>query len=184
MESIKSVQLKVPESINSIEICSVKIETINGPLIFSAVHRRPTIKIKCDDLSVLVDLNKDAKFVVAGDFNAHLGSNKNCTNGRSINEWFEKTQSKYKMKIMSPAKPTCSTNGTSSFIDFAIMSENFQMLNCDINGKLPSSEIFSDHSVFRNMSRDEIDSVCLNIENIFSSAIKIMCRKLKSHTEK
>lgn len=68
IETIKSSQLKIPLLINSVEMCSVQIETSNGPLIFSAVYRRPTINIKCDDLSIIIDSNKMAKFVIAGDW--------------------------------------------------------------------------------------------------------------------
>lgn len=45
IKTIKSTQLKLPESINSTEICSVKIETINSQIIFNAVYRRPRINI-------------------------------------------------------------------------------------------------------------------------------------------
>lgn len=163
LETINSAQIKLPESINSIEICSVEIETISGPIIFSAVYRKPSINIKCDELSVIIDTNKNKKFIFAGDFNAHCniwGSNKTCTNGRSIKEWFNKNRPKYNMKIVAPAKPSCNTKGIYSFIDFAIMSEDLQITNCDINGKLPSNEIFSDHSViYMNIACDKIKMI-------------------------
>lgn len=225
-ELIKSAQLKPHESIKSIEICAIQIETITGPIIFSALYRRPKININCDDLSVILNSNNNTKFVFAGDFNAHCplwGSNKTCTNGRMISDWYTANKSKYKMKIMSPAKPSCLSKGSSSFLDFAIMSDDLQVLNCDMNGKLPSNEIFSDHSViymqiacdkilinnptsiknfkktnwfkfnkyidrkiqdlniplYRNMSRHEIDSVCVSIENIFTSAIETIVPEIK-----
>lgn len=163
MDTIKCSQLKSHDSVRSIEICSVEIETLNGPIILSALYRRPTIKLNCDDLSVIIDSNKNVKFVIAGDFNAHCpiwGSNKMCTNGRSVCEWYNANKSKYKMKIVAPTKPSCNSGGTSSFIDFAIISDDLQLLNCDINGKLPSDEIFSDHSViFMQIACDKIQTI-------------------------
>lgn len=226
IEEIKSSQIKLKEQVNSIETCNIQIETMNGPIIFSAVYRKPTINIKSDDLSVIIKSNKNAKFVIAGDFNAHCsiwGSNKMCLNGRMISEWYNKNKSRFNMKIVSPAKPSCHSNGTNSYIDFAILSDNLSLTNCDTNGKLPSDEIFSDHSViymqincdniltnkpisiknfkktnwinfnkyvdgkindlnipvYRNMSRLEIDSVCLNIEHIFKNAIKNFVPEIK-----
>lgn len=160
LESIKSSQIIINESVQSIESCSVQIETLNGPIVFSAIYRKPNINIKCDNLSVIINSNKNAKFVIAGDFNAHCatwGSKKICTNGRMINEWYNKNKPKYNIKIVSPAKPSCHSNGTNSYIDFAIMSANLNILNCDTNGKLPSEEIFSDHSViFMQIACDKI----------------------------
>lgn len=64
------------------------------------------------------------------------------------------------MKIMSPAKPSCHSNGASSYIDFAILSNDLRILNCDTNGKLPSNEIFSDHSViFMEIACDKIQMI-------------------------
>lgn len=104
--------------------------------------------------------DKNSKFVIAGDFNAHCqtwGSEKMCMNGKLISEWYNNNQSKHNMKIVSPAKPTYHSNNTSSFIDFAIISDNFNVSNCDINGKLESREIFSDHSViFMQIDCDKI----------------------------
>lgn len=109
LESIKSSQIIINESVQSIESCSVQIETLNGPIVFSAIYRKPSINIKCDNLSVIINSNKNAKFVIAGDFNAHCatwGSKKICTNGRMINEWYNKNKPKYNIKIVSPAKPS------------------------------------------------------------------------------
>lgn len=230
IETIKSMQLSLVTLVRSIEVCSVQIESLNGPIIFSAVYRRPTINIECEDLSLIIDMNKKSKFVIAGDFNAHCqlwGSNKICTNGKTISDWYNFNKSKYKMKISSPAKPSCHSNNSSSFIDFAIMSEELNIVNSDTNGKLPSDEIFCDHSViymqincdnvimskpsyiknfkktnwnfnayidekiidlnipiYRNMSCNEIDNVCMNIENIFKSAIKNFVPEIKIPTGK
>lgn len=63
------------------------------------------------------------------------------------------------MKIASSVKPSYSTS-TSSFKDFAIMSDDSKTLNCDINGKLLSTEIFSDHSViFMHINCDRIQMI-------------------------
>lgn len=166
-ETIESSQVKTPESTKSIELCTVKIESVDGPIFVSSVYRKPTIGIKCDDLSVIINLSKNGKYIIAGDFNAHCsiwGSNKMCTNGRAISDWFGNNESKYKMKIVAPAKPSCNTNGVESYIDFAIMSRELQILNCDINGKLPSNEIFSDHSVIHmKIACDKLQSSIPNI---------------------
>lgn len=61
------------------------------------------------------------------------------------------------MKIKSPKDPSCSASENGSFIDFAILSDNITVTNCDINDKLPSKEIFSDHSViFIEITCDKI----------------------------
>lgn len=226
IENIDSVQVIAPDSLISIETCNVKIETINGPILFSAIYRKPSTQINCNDLSKIIALNNNSTFVIGGDFNAHSpfwGGNKMCSNGRKLSDWFTANRDKYKMKIMAPAKPTCHSKNASSFIDFTILSEHLPILNCDINGKLPSNEIFSDHSVIflniacdkikmiepvriknfkktnwpafnkyidenvnntnipmcRNMSRTEIDNVCVCIENIFMSAIEQFVPEIK-----
>lgn len=150
-----------PKDIESLESCSVKVNLENNrQIVFSAIYRRPIIKIKCDDLSRLLKINKESDFMIAGDFNAHnplWGSDKVCTNGRLINEWFDENKNTFKAIIKSPKNPTCSSNKKGTFIDFVIISENLRIANSDINGKIPSAEIFSDHSViFTNICCDKI----------------------------
>lgn len=150
-----------PKDIESLESCSVKVNLENNrQIVFSAIYRRPIIKIKCDDLSRLLKINNKSDFMIAGDFNAHnplWGSDKVCTNGRLINEWFDENKNTFKAIIKSPKNPTCSSNKKGTFIDFVIISENLRIANADINGNIPSAEIFSDHSViFTDICCDKI----------------------------
>lgn len=92
VESIDCEFVQQPKEIKSIESCSVKINCENSQIIFSAIYRRPTNKIHCEDLSYLLKTSNSANHMIAGDFNAQSpmwGSNKTCTNGRLINEWLE-----------------------------------------------------------------------------------------------
>lgn len=89
-------------------------------------------------------------FIIGGDFNAHnplWGSTRACSNGRTICDWFSINKDKFKMLMKSPHNPSCNVSQNGSFIDFTILSESLNLTNCDTNNKLPSIDIFADHSV-------------------------------------
>lgn len=99
---IDSEYIQQPNGIESIESCSVKINLENNKrMIFSAVYRRPTNKIKCDDLTLLLKIDKNADHMIAGDFNAQSvlwGGDKTGTNGRLIDEC-ENGSTKIKIRL-------------------------------------------------------------------------------------
>lgn len=163
LENILSAYIKTPESIQSIESCSIRIDLEHSAIILSAIYRKPTKKINCVDLTTLINIDKNAIFILAGDFNAHSplwGSNKMCPNGREINEWFDDNKHSLKMKTIFPRDPSCSVSETGSYIDFAIMSDSINITNSDSDGRLPSEQIFSDHSViFMNVKCDKIKKI-------------------------
>lgn len=158
--SIECEHLAKPSNIESIETCSVKMQTKTSAIVFIAIYRRPIVKINGSDLRKLINIDKNASFVIGGDFNAHSplwGSSTTCTNGRIINDWFNFNKATPKMSIKCSKNPTCNVNASGSFIDFAILSENLNVTNCDSENKLPSRNIFSDHAViFLDLSCDTI----------------------------
>lgn len=218
-ENIKSVQVKSTEEIKSIEYCSIRVELDNGAFFLSAIYRKPSTPISAEDLTKLIKLSENNAFILAGDFNAHnplWGSLNVCTNGRTICDWFSTNKNKFKMTIKSPKNPSCSAGQNGSFIDFAILSESLNITNCDSSNRLPSIDIFADHSVIfieinrirvqneeslkfknfkktnwsrfneyideklinlkmpihHNIHNEKIDEICLEIENIFKSAVE------------
>lgn len=159
-DRIESEHIEKPDGIKSLESCSVKVNLKNGAIIFSAIYRRPTVKIINTDLTDLINIDKNVNFVIGGDFNAHAplwGGSTICTNGKEIDEWFHLNKNTLKMSILGSKKPTCNVSASGSFIDFAILSDNLNVTNCDIGNKLPSRNIFSDHAViFLNINCEPV----------------------------
>lgn len=90
-EKIKCEHIQNPINMSSLESCSVKIETKTSANIFSAIYRRPIEKMIESDLTKLANIDKNANFVIGGDFNAHSplwGGSMTCSNGKIIDEWF------------------------------------------------------------------------------------------------
>lgn len=142
--------IDMKNKICSIECCTIKIKMSNNKnLYFCAIYRKPTIKIEKKDLNAIFDVEKNAEYIVGGDFNAKSpiwGGNVWCSNGRVIHEWMEAYANKYKVKIKATNNPTCHRNSNGTFIDFAIVSESLCFMNTDVNGNLPTIDFFSDHS--------------------------------------
>lgn len=134
----------------SLECCTIKIKMNNNKnLYICAIYRKPTTKIEKDDISSIFNIEKNAEYVVGGDFNAkspHWGGNVWCQNGREIYEWMQNNNEKYNVKIMATSNPTCHRSTNGSFIDFAIASDKINFTNINNLNKLPTIDYFSDHS--------------------------------------
>lgn len=159
-DRISCEHLNIPSNMRSLESCSVKIILKNSGIIFSAIYRRPINKIDESDLTELINIDKNAEFVIGGDFNSHSplwGGSMTCSNGQIICDWFNSNANKYKMALKHTREPTCSVSSSGSYIEFAIVSDSLQITNCDNENKLPSSNIFSDHAViFPNIGCDTL----------------------------
>lgn len=157
---IKCEHLSAPLNVKSIESCSVKIFSEDSAIIFSSIYRRPISKIIENDLNELINIDRNAQFVIGGDFNAHSplwGSSTTCSNGRLVTDWFKINKRKFNMTIKQSKEPTCSVSSAGSYVDFAIVSDNFHVTNCDELNKLPSKNIFSNHAViFMNLNCDKV----------------------------
>lgn len=159
-DKIKCEQLNNPNEMKSLESCSVKIITMNTPIIFTAIYRRPISKIEVSDLNKIINIDKDAKYVICGDFNSHSplwGSSSFCSNGKVLSNWLNDNKVNLKIQVRHSKEPTCSVSLSGSYIDFAILSEDFNVTNADADSKLPSCNIFSDHSlIFLNLDCDPL----------------------------
>lgn len=142
------VEHKTPK--HSLECCTVKIKMNNSRNVYiCAIYKKTTIKIEKVDLCSIFDIDKNAEYIVGGDFNAKSplwGGNSWCPNGREIYKWMEHYKEKYKVKIMATNNPTCHRSDNGSFIDFAIASDKINFTNANNNNKLPTIDYFSDHS--------------------------------------
>lgn len=115
-------------------------------------------------------MDKKTEFIIGGDFNAHSplwGSSNTCTNGRLIRNWYDQNKDKLKINIKSSKNPTCSVSSNGSFIDFAIISDSSNVINCDTENKLPSRNIFSDYAVIF------LDVSCEPVKLIDRTKIKV-----------
>lgn len=85
----------------SLECCAIRVKMNNNQNLYvCAIYRKPSTKIETSDLNSIFDIEKEAKFIVGGDFNAkspYWGGTTWCTNGREIYEWLDTNSSKYKI---------------------------------------------------------------------------------------
>lgn len=100
-ESLACEYVPVPNEIKSFECC-IKMKTINEKsLIFASVYKPPSkkennktvqIKINADELNEILNIDKNALYIIGGDFNSHhrnWNSEMNCANGESLSEWYQ-----------------------------------------------------------------------------------------------
>lgn len=148
-EKIKSEYLSTPTNITSIECCSVKvIIKDNKKLIISSIYKPPKNKFNIDELTSLVNLDKNANHVIAGDFNAHhfkWGSDYCCTNGLIIYDWYECNRNALDIKLISSENPTCYRTVKGSHIDFGFIIGSGIIVDNENIDKL-NSVPFSDHA--------------------------------------
>lgn len=145
-----------PKKIKSFECCLVKLKTKSKQsVIFASIYKPPSrkesgksvpIKIKVDELNEIFKLEKNALFVVGGDFNSHhqlWNSKINSQNGINIADWYEMHKNEYEIALYASKEPTCSRSVNGSHIDFGFLSSAIETTS-NIN-QLPS-EPFSDHA--------------------------------------
>lgn len=112
------------------------------------VYRPPTSKIKSSDLISLLKIERNANYIIAGDYNAHnqlWNSNRRCINGEEIENWYEKYKTTFKMQLYHTKEPTCFRGNEPSKIDFAFLSDDIEVTNCAEPFIVPTINSFSDH---------------------------------------
>lgn len=143
-------QISIPNQIESIECCAIKIGLTNGTkLILFSIYKPPTRRIEKGDLDDLLSIDKNACVMLAGDFNAHnqemWDSDKTCTDGKTIEQWYTDHKDALGIELYTPLTPTYFRNNKSSYIDFAFISNNIDVTNSNMLKKVPTLKSFSDH---------------------------------------
>lgn len=107
------------------------------------------MNINTNDLNSILNINRDAKFFIAGDFNSHntiWNSDKICANGKKIELWYNDNSAQYDMKIVSPSTPTCFRGINGSHIDFAIINNKIKVCNLINYNEIKPVWASSDHA--------------------------------------
>lgn len=149
-KNISFERIVIPNDVKSIECCAIKIKAIDGSkLILISIYKPPTNKIAVSDLTKLMRIESNAKVIIAGDFNAHnklWNSHRNCFTGKLIENWYNDHKDALNIQLFSTQKPTCFRGETPSNIDFAIISDDIVVNNCNVLNSVPTLMSFSDHA--------------------------------------
>lgn len=156
--NIDCEHINTPSNIKSFECCLLKMKLINGKnLIFASVYKPPSevinkktvhIKINPMELNSILNIDKNAYYIIGGDFNAHhqfWNDKQNCINGKAIYEWFLAHKNNYNIDLYASENPTCMRSTDGSHIDFGFISSSIEITNSACKTKL-SSELYSDHA--------------------------------------
>lgn len=156
--TLECEQLITPKKISTFECCLAKLKIKNNKnIIIASIYKPPTeiidrkqklIKINPYELNEIFTIDKNAHYLIGGDFNSKhnaWNNNNNCSNGRVINEWYETNKQTYNISIYTSRNPTCIRSTDGSFIDFGFISSDLNMENATNRTKL-NSELFSDHA--------------------------------------
>lgn len=99
-ENLHLEKIKIPTEISELECCAVKLKLIdNSNIIFISIYRPPKKDIKHSEMTALIKMCNNTKFVIAGDFNAHStlwNSHKTCKNGKILENWYNDYKNTYK----------------------------------------------------------------------------------------
>lgn len=157
-ETLDCEYVPTPKSITSFECCIAKLKTKNNEhIIFASIYKPPTavvngrnalIKINPNELNEIFKLDKNARFMIGGDFNAQHGiwnSKIECINGRKIAEWMQSYAQYYEISIYASANPTCKRSLNGTHIDFGMISTSIEIVNSQTKTTV-LSEPYSDHA--------------------------------------
>lgn len=135
-------QVPIPKKITSFECCLAKLKLINNKtLIIASIYKPPSeiinrkqtlIKINPYELNEIFKIDKNATYLIGGDFNAKhtlWNNNTNCTNGKIISEWYETHKNIHNISIYTSQNPTCMRSIEGSHIDFGLISNELNILN-------------------------------------------------------
>lgn len=164
LKNIECEQLSTPKTITTFECCQAKLKLQNNKnIIIASTYKPPTeiinkkqtlIKIKPNELNEIFKIDKNAYYLIGGDFNSKHTSwnnNTNCINGNKIHEWYETYKNTHNISIYTAQNPTCMRSVKGSYIDFGFISTELQIANTTNRKKL-ESELFSDHTaIFINI---------------------------------
>lgn len=156
--------IEIPKNIKSIECSAIKIKDSDGSkMIFVSVYKPPNNKLNPTDLTSLLKIDNSAKFMIAGDFNSHSAlwnSYKTCSNGRELENWYTNFKNHFEIQLYSTTEQTCFRSDECSYIDFAFLSENFEVNNSSFNHLVPTIVSFSDHAAIKyNLKTNKIIAV-------------------------
>lgn len=148
-QNMDSELIKTPTNIKSIEICTILIKLENNKKMYiSSIYKPPKNKIITSELTEIIQINKNAAHIIAGDFNAHhteWNEKFACRDGKNIYEWYEQNKNIYNIDIYASEKPTCFRSVPGTYVDFGIYSTEIKIINT-LNNKKIKSERFTDHA--------------------------------------
>lgn len=133
-----------------IECSAIKIKTTNDmSIVIVSLYKPPNNKIISSELVSLLKMEKNAKIIIAGDFNAHSplwNSYKKCPNGRELENWYLNYKDSFEIQLYATSEPTCLRGNEQSHIDFAFISDKIDVINSTHDKIVPTVMSFSDHS--------------------------------------
>lgn len=148
VDTIVSEYIAQPKNIKSIESCTILIKLENNAkMYFTAIYKPPRNKLNPNDLDHIINIDKNACHMIAGDFNSHhpkWGDRNECMNGKILLDWYE-TNHSMNIKTYSSKYPTCHRSELGSFIDFGFLFGDISFANNE-NFNEMKSDTFSDHS--------------------------------------
>lgn len=157
-ENIVCEYIQTPTSIKTIECCLMKLKLQNNQnIIVASIYKPPSkkingkqtaIKINPRELNTILNIDKNAKYIIGGDFNSHhseWNSDRQCSNGRAIDDWYQTNKDSYNISIYASKNPTCMRTALGSHIDFGFISNQIEITNAPNNKNLPST-LYSDHA--------------------------------------
>lgn len=140
--NMKCEQLQTPKTITSFECCLAKLSLQNNKyLLIASIYKPPSeivdkkqtlIKIKPHELNEIFKTDKNAFYLIGGDFNSkHIewNNNTNCINGKIISNWYETHKQIHNIAIYTSKNPTCMRSYEGSHIDFGFISNDLILIN-------------------------------------------------------
>lgn len=119
-DNLQCEQLPTPNKITTFECCLAKLKLKNNKnIILASTYKPPTeivnkkqtlIKINPYELDEIYKIDKNAQYIIGGDFNSkhtQWNNKTNCTNGIRIYEWYETHKYIHNISIYTSLKPTC-----------------------------------------------------------------------------
>lgn len=101
-ENIVCDYIPTPDTIKTIECCLIRLKLQNSQnIIVGSIYKPPSekingkqtaIKINPQELNAILNIDKNAQYIIGGEFNSHhseWNSERNCSNGNAIINWFQ-----------------------------------------------------------------------------------------------
>lgn len=157
-ENIDCELIPTPAKIKTFECCLARVKLQNNQrIIIASIYKPPSekvngkqsmIKINPRELNETLNYDKNALYLIGGDFNAHhseWNSDNNCVNGKAIYEWLNTHKDTFNISLYASKNPTCMRTAKGSHIDFGFISNSIEITNAPNIRHLPNIP-FSDHA--------------------------------------
>lgn len=96
------------------------------------------IKIQANELNEILNIERNALYVIGGDFNAQhsiWNSQIISTNGTAIHEWYMSNKYFYDITLYASEEPICKRSMNGSHIDFGFIPTEIEMINIVVENK-------------------------------------------------